>query len=289
MENIKIALLQIPPCTHSALNALKGEEACRKAASLGADIALFPEMWSIGYNIFGRPEAEWTAEAAAAEEYEKVFSPLARELNMAIGVTLLEKRKGPPANSLLLFDCEGRLALRYSKVHTCDFGPEHALARGDDFPVCSLKTARGTVKTGCMICFDREFPESARILMLRGAELILCPNACVMEINRISQLRTRSFENMVAIATCNYPEGVCGCNGFSSLFDGMAWREEGDINAMLADRDDGIYIAELEIDALRAYRAAEVMGDAYRRPALYGDIAKDDPRPPFVRGDSRRK
>ncbi len=52
-----------------------------------------------------------------------------------------------------------------------------------------------------MICFDREFPESARILMLKGAELILVPNACPMEINRLSQLRGRAFENMIAVAT----------------------------------------------------------------------------------------
>ena len=50
-----------------------------------------------------------------------------------------------------------------------------------------------------MICFDREFPESARILMLKGAEIILVPNACPMEINRISQLRARAFENMLGL------------------------------------------------------------------------------------------
>jgi predicted amidohydrolase len=42
-----------------------------------------------------------------------------------------------------------------------------------------------------MICFDREFPESARILMLKGAELILTPNSCPLEENRIGQFRTR--------------------------------------------------------------------------------------------------
>ena len=59
-----------------------------------------------------------------------------------------------------------------------------------------------------MICFDRAQPESARILMLKGAELILVPNACPMEINSLAQLRGRACENMLAIATCNYPAGV---------------------------------------------------------------------------------
>ena len=56
-------------------------------------------------------------------------------------------------------------------MHTCDFGAERALTPGEDFRVAELDTACGRVKVGAMICYDREFPESARILMLRGAEL----------------------------------------------------------------------------------------------------------------------
>jgi len=71
------------------------------------------------------------------------------------------------------------------------------------------------VQVGAMIRYDREFPESARILMLKGAELILVPNTCPMEINRLSQLRSKAFENMLAIATRNYPAAVPDCNGAS--------------------------------------------------------------------------
>src|SRR5262245_58338923 len=67
------------------------------------------------------------------------------------------------------------------------FGPEEwTLTPGDDFYVCTLDTEQGELKVGAMICYDREFPESARILMLKGAELILTPNACDMEINRLT-------------------------------------------------------------------------------------------------------
>ena len=93
---------------------------------------------------------------------------------------------------------------------------ERNLTPGDDFYVAELDTACGPVQVGGMICYDREFPESARILMLKGAELILVPNACPMEINRLSQLRARAYENMTAIATCNYPQTVPDCNGSSS-------------------------------------------------------------------------
>ena len=90
-----------------------------------------------------------------------------------------------------------------------------------------LDTAVGPVRVGAMICFDREFPESARILMLNGAELILVPNACPMEINRLAQLRARAYENMTAIATCNYPDSMPGCNGNSTVFDSVAYLPDG--------------------------------------------------------------
>ena len=133
-----------------------------------------------------------------------------------------------------------------------------------------------------MICFDREFPESARILMLKGAELILAPNACPMEINRLSTLRARSYENVVAVATCNYPEGQPDCNGHSTLFDGVPWlRSEPGVRDMCvleAPGEPGVYIAELDLDQLRGHRSNDIMGDKYRRPEKYGILADPEVR-----------
>lgn len=61
-------------------------------------------------------------------------------------------------------------------MHTTDFDLEGACTPGDEFYVAALDTGRGTLEVGAMICFDREFPESARILMLKGAEVIPVPN-----------------------------------------------------------------------------------------------------------------
>ena len=54
--------------------------------------------------------------------------------------------------------------MTYEKVHTCDFDIERNLTPGEDFFVSDLNTEYGDVKIGAMICYDREFPESARIL-----------------------------------------------------------------------------------------------------------------------------
>lgn len=165
---IKIAFLQLLPSKNVKENMEKGIQYCREAKKLGADIALFPEMWSCGYHIPHDMEKLNELAVSADGEFVTRYGELAKELDMA----------------------------------------------------------KGKLKVGSMICYDREFPESARILMLKGAELVLVPNACPMEINRLSQLRGRAYENMLAIATCNYPAPHPDCNGHSTLFDGMVYLPE---------------------------------------------------------------
>lgn len=292
MNTLKIALLQLIPNAALSENLKKGMDACKKAKRMGADIALFPEMWSNGYRIYDRPLEEWTAKAISIEDdFVASFGKLAKELNMAIGITLLERYDGAPRNTIVLFDRFGNQKLTYAKVHTCDFYVEKNLTPGDDFYVCSLNTACGEVQVGAMICYDREFPESARILMLKGAELILVPNACPMEINRLSQLRARAFENMLAIATCNYPATVSDCNGGSSVFDGVAYlpdmEDSRDTCILQADGSEGIYIAELDLEQLHSYRKKEVHGNAYRHPKKYGILTDAKRNQPFIRDDYR--
>ncbi|MDD6034512.1 MAG: carbon-nitrogen hydrolase family protein [Oscillospiraceae bacterium] len=294
MESLKVALLQLLPAESPEDNLQKGLEGCRKAKAMGADIALFPEMWSNGYGIpsfWGTPAPEsWKEQAIPADgAFARSFGQLARELNMAIAVTLLEQHQPSPRNTVLLFDRHGQNVLTYAKVHTCDFDRERELTPGEDFYVTDLDTGKGTVRVGAMICFDREFPESARILMLKGAEIILVPNACPMEINRLSQLRARAFENMVGIATCNYPDGQPDCNGHSTAFDGMAYRNDlpRDTLILEAGEREGIYLADFPMNELRAYRSREVFGNAYRHPRLYSLLTAENRQPPFIRDDYR--
>ncbi len=277
----RIALLQLLPEGSLIGQLEKGSAACRKAKAAGADLALFPEMWSDGYALPQDPSALEALSIPADSAFVGAFGRLAGELRMAIGITFLEKHEPKPRNSIILFDRNGNDRLHYSKIHTCDFDLEKVLSPGDDFYVADLDIGRGTVKVGSMICFDREFPESARILMLKGAEVILAPNACPMEINRLSALRARAYENMLAVATCNYPSGQPDCNGHSTVFDGVAWLEdEPDVRDMCileAPEEEGIYLAEIDMDLLRNYRESEVMGSKYRHPSRYGILTADPP------------
>src|SRR5918911_1103528 len=255
MGLIKVALLQMNGCGFDRAASLrKGEEFCRRAHALGADIALFPEMWSVGMTFYDKRDeaarARWQAQAIARDDpYITHFRQLARELDMAIALTYLERWAGAPRNSVSLIDRRGTLALTYAKVHTCEFDVECALTPGDGFPVCALDTARGPVRVGCMICYDREFPESARLLMLGGAELILTPNACTLDAHRLGQFKARAFENMCAVAMTNYaaPQN----NGHSVAYDAVAYAvEDGppcDTLVVEAGAQEDIFIAAFDL------------------------------------------
>lgn len=278
---LKIAFLQLLPGAAIEDNIEKGIKACREAKEKGADIALFPEMWSSGY-VFPHNE-EWLNKNSVSLDsaYLKRFSELALELDMAIAITLLEKHEPNPRNTVCLFERHGKLVYRYSKVHICNFGEEDdesVLDPGDSFCVEELDTEKGLIKVGSMICYDREFPEAARVLMMKGAELLLVPNACPMEINRLSQLRGRAYENQLAIATCNYPALQRDCNGHSTLFDGVIYDMETglprDMLVCETGEEEGVFLAELDVTMLREYRKRENCNFKNRRPELYGLITE---------------
>ena len=227
------------------------------------------------------------------DRWVSAFRRAASDLNLAILATFLERWPGSPRNTALLIDRHGRDVLSYAKVHTCDWGMEKALTPGDSFEVARLDIEGGFVDVGVMICADREFPESARELMLGGAELILVPNACPMAGERTSQLRSRAFENMTAIATVNY--AAPDQDGHSSVFDGMVFENSGQPNGrpreqFILEAGDGedVYPATLGLEALREYRGRETMGDAYRKPGAYRRLMSDGQGVPvFDRTDSR--
>jgi N-carbamoylputrescine amidase len=276
---LRIALLQLVGSGYDREASLeRGLAACRRAAEAGADVALFPELWSTGYTFSDGDVVRWREQAIRRDDpWVAAHADLAAELGMAIAATYLERSPAGPRNALTLFDRRGREALSYAKVHTCSFDmPEQALTPGAEFPVARLDTAAGPAAVGAMICFDREFPEAARVLALGGAELLLVPNACELEANRLGQVRARAFENMVAVAVANYaaPQE----NGHSTVVDPIAFDAEGrsrDTRVFEAGEAEDVCVVRLDLDALREWRRREVWGDQCRRPETYGALVED--------------
>ena len=129
--DIRIAFLQLLPGDSPGEQLEIGKKACRKARERGADIALFPEMWSSGYRI---PQDRDELKNLAVERdgpFVMSFRNLSAELEMAIGTTCLEEHEPAPLNSLIVVDRRGEEVLHYSKVHTCAFDQERVLSSGN--------------------------------------------------------------------------------------------------------------------------------------------------------------
>ncbi|MEW2085656.1 carbon-nitrogen hydrolase family protein [Streptomyces sp. NPDC005283] len=259
-------------------NLRRGLDACAEAAALGADLVVFPELWQTGYAP--RPSDE-----AAAQRWKELaidesgpwvgsFRDAAASNRLAVVVTYMERHVGQVADAAAVIDCRGDIAHIYRKVHTCDFTWEKAFVPGEQFRAVDVKTAAGEVRLGVMICFDREQPESCRALALAGAELVVCPNASLLCDDRVGQVRTRAFENSVALAVANYP--MPRMNGRSCAFDGRAVHlgRPRDHTLALADGREQIVTSTLDLDALRAYRTASIWGAAHRRPHAYAPLVQ---------------
>ncbi len=279
---LKVALLQISPPNSTEEEAFisRGETYCRQAAKNGADVVLFPELWNIGYTFPSSKSKvnidDWQKRAVKKNSrFVKIFQNLAKELGVAIVITYLEDfAKGHrPRNSATLFDRFGNECLHYSKVHTCDFTDEILTEHGEKFRVGTLSTKMGQIEIGLMICFDREQPESARVLMLEGAEIVLVPNACDLTKPAINQFSARAFEDMVGVAMANYPAPKN--NGLSVAFSPIVFaKDNSSVDNLLveANEQEGIYMCEFDMFAIRQWRKKMAWGKKYRQPDTYGEL-----------------
>ena len=250
--------------------------AMREASENNADILLLPECFITGYDL------PMTYEKSIADDDERIAMICDAAKKYQIGVVLTAFTQGNryPQNSAFVIDKSGRILMKYSKVHTCDFADERTVESGKEFKVCDFDG----IQLGIMICYDREYPESARILMLKGAEVILVPNDCGSMQPRIWALSTRAYENMVAVAMAN-PDGEnAGC---SCAYSPICWDRNGkcvDNTVLLADdKTEGIFYAEFDMEAIREYRSREMLGNTFRKPDAYGELLQKEIKEPFIR------
>ncbi|MDC7301421.1 carbon-nitrogen hydrolase family protein [Agathobacter ruminis] len=248
----------------------------KEASKNRADILLLPECFITGY------ELPMTYEKSISCEDEVIVKVCEEAKALSIGVVLTSFTKGKeqPQNTAFVISKTGEILMKYSKVHTCDFADEKNVEAGTEFKVCDFDG----IKLGIMICYDREYPESARMLMLKGAEIILVPNDCGSMKPRIQALSTRAYENMVGIAMANANGQNAGC---SCAYSPICWDKNGicvDNTIILADDvTEGLYYADFDMDAIREYRSSEMMGNTFRKVNAYKGLLDAKISEPFIR------
>lgn len=287
MRKLTVAMIQSrsPGCDPER-NTKVGIAYVRAAKEKGADLVLFPECWVTSYEcpaaarslpplaqLEQEPEFAAWCENALTEQSAPIgrFCRAARELSVGIVVTGFTRGRRRPRDTAFVIGRDGEIRMRYDKVHTCDFDWERYLESGSGFSVCEFDG----VRLGVMICYDREYPESARELMLQGAELILVPNDCGTMEPRLRELSVRAMENMAGIAMANPPGEGAGC---SAAFAPMVWDRQGRAveNTIVTAAPDfeGIVTATFDIDAMRAYRRREDLGK-YRKVGAYTHLLEE--------------
>lgn len=245
-------------------NLSKAEDALRRVAAQGAQLAILPEMWSSGYAYRKLPEL--------AAETPRVLDRLhgwSQELGIIIVGSLPEAKDGKIYNTAYVVD-GGELLGRYSKMHLFSVMREDRfLAAGDSCLV--VPTSVG--KLGVAICYDLRFPELFRRLGLEGAEILCLPAEWPVprQLHWRTLLQARAIENQMFVAAAN----CCGRQGKLDFF-GMSLliAPRGEILAEAGETATEL-IASFEAAAMEDYRT-QIPIYHERRSDLYGNLNAED-------------
>jgi predicted amidohydrolase len=242
-------------------NWRKAQRLLRRAARAGAQIVCSPEGFLEGYVVqekgLTRARYRTAGEAIRTSPYVRAMRELCAELKVYFVAGFAERRGARMYNSAALIGPRGEIVGVFHKAH--DMGREPLNTMGDEFPVFDIALGR----VGIMICFDRQLPETARLLALGGARLILNPSAGAYGERNDVMMRTRAYENGVWII-------------FTHPQDCLIISPMGDIVARGAGSPDQVVVADIDLEA-----AGGGGPGVHRRPEVYRDLC--DPRLRFPR------
>lgn len=276
---MRLALDQWRPVTGGPDEGLaRLDAAAARAAAAGADVLVLPEMALTGYAIGA------AAVAAAAEpeggRLDMALAAAARRRGVAILAGYPRREGGgAPLNAVRLVGRDGATRATCAKTHLYGEVDRAQFAAGPSLaPVVEF----GGWRVGLAICYDIEFPETARVLALAGAEVILAPTANMAPFDSVATrlVPARAEENAVYVAYANYAgaEPPFDYFGLSCVCDPTG------ADLVRAGRGEETILATIERGALDAARArATHLAD--RRPELYGSLcgspcrSPDAPRP----------
>lgn len=267
-STISLALIQFESILGDPkANRRKAEAMIREAAENGAELICLPEMYTTGYNldIIG-PQITQLAEnidGPTVTDLQQLAKELKIHIVAPLALNLEDDPEARPFNSAVFIGDEGQILGVYSKCHL--FETERMYFQpGQELPVYDTKFG----KIGIMICFDAGFPEVARILQMKGAELIVCPSAWRIQDMGVWHLNMpqRAQENSCYLAAINRygKEGSLYMGGYS-----IVCGPEGNIIKELTEEKEDILYCTIDGQRLADFRADGGPYLPYRRPELY--------------------
>ncbi|MBR4816827.1 MAG: N-carbamoylputrescine amidase [Lachnospiraceae bacterium] len=291
MRNITVAAIQMQCSKNVEENIAKAEKMVREAAAKGAQVILLPELFEREYFCQQR-RYDFYKYALPVDENPavKAARKLAKELNVVLPISFYEKDGNVLYNSLAWIDADGSLLGVYRKTHIPDdhfYQEKFYFTPGNTgFMVFDTKYGR----LGAGICWDQWFPETARVLALKGAEIIFYPTAIgsepILETDSMPHWRRcmqgHSASNLVPVVAANRigKEDVEPCEenaGLKSslIFYGSSFitDETGELIQSASRAKEEILIQSFDLDQIAENRLSwGLFRD--RRPEMYKDIVK---------------
>ena len=287
MRAVTLAAAQFACSWDREGNIAKAKDMVRRAASQGANIVVLPELFETPYFCQDQsPEHFALAHEFANNQLIADFSSLARELKVVLPLSFFERSRNAYFNALAVIDADGEVIGHYRKSHIPD-GPgyqEKYYFRPGDTGFHSWPTRYGGL--GAAICWDQWFPEAARIMALKGAEVLVYPTAIGSEPPPAPPVDSRDHWRRVmqGHAAANYlplvaanrvgtERGQVGEIRFygSSFIAGPT----GEIVAEFGRDEEGVVVARFDFEEIgRARTSWGLFRD--RRPDLYSPILSAD-------------
>ena len=262
-RNITVGVVQFALSDDIKTNIAKIEKFIRAAAKKGAQVIVTPELFQ-GHYFCKTQDAKNFARAHPAAEHPCVLAlqKLAKELKLVLPVSIFERDGSCYYNSMVMVDADGANLGTYRKSHIPDgFGYlEKFYFRPGNTGFKAWPTRYGVIGVG--ICWDQWFPETARAMMLKGAEVLLYPTAIGSELGRPDldtrerwQLAQRghAVSNMVPVAAANRVGEEDGQIFYGSSFISD---QDGTLVEQLGRDEEGVLVHTFNLDQISEERAA---------------------------------
>lgn len=277
----KVAITQFSMSDKNQENLAKADSFIQKAAQNGAQLVLLPELFEGHYfcQIEDYKNFDLAEEVSSSKTIQH-YQGVAKKNHVVLPVSFFEKAGSVYFNSLAVIDADGTLLGIYRKSHipTGECYEEKFYFAPGDTGFMVFKTAIGVLGVG--ICWDQWFPEVARILALKGAELIVYPTAIGSEpvLPKDSQshwqnvMKGHAAANIIPVLASNRV-GLEKAGNSSMKFFGSSFiaDQHGDFAATMDREEEGYKLASFDLKAIDEERASwGVFRD--RRTDLYGEI-----------------
>ena len=260
---MKIGLIQQSNTADQASNLQKLEQNIRKAAAQGAELIVLQEL----HNGLYFCQTEDTAIFAQAEPIPGPsttrFGALAHELGVVIVLSLFERRApGLYHNTAVVMDKDGRIAGKYRKMHIPDDPAyyEKFYFTPGDLGFEPINTSIG--RLGVLVCWDQWYPEAARLMAMRGAELLIYPTAIGWESSDtpeeqqrqlgawITVQRGHAVANGLPVVTVNRtghePDPSGRTNGIQFWGNSFVAGPQGELLAQLPNQEEAVQVVEID-------------------------------------------